>query len=95
MYPILADISEQSALPSELLLNSIASVGNRVDAQLDGIHAMVALSVDVSGDVSGIEASDIAVFHRPTSTASWSNENVLQVHVHVGIIKHWTYLTCR
>ena len=38
MYTILADISEQSALPSELLLNSIASVGNRVDAQLDGIR---------------------------------------------------------
>ena len=64
MYTILADISEQSALPSELLLNSIAGVGNRVDAQLDGIHAIVALSVDVSGDVSGIETSDITVGPR-------------------------------
>ena len=66
MYTILADISEQSALPSELLLNSIASVGNRVDAQLDGIHAIVALSVDVSGDVSH-EAMD-AVSEAKTST---------------------------
>ena len=57
-------------------------VENSVSFTMVGIHAIIAVVVDVTGDLSSIQASDVSVSHRVTSSTAWTSADVHKVSVH-------------
>ena len=64
--------ASQQRLSDSLLLGNVAGLtGNSVDLQLDGIHAVIALTINVTGDASDIQLSDVTVAYRAAPAATW------------------------
>ena len=69
---------EQEAIDAEIISNE--SIDNDViNLQLDGIHAVTAFLLRISGDVSRVSTSDVVVRHRQSSMTTWTDVDVLQV----------------
>ena len=63
-----------------MLLGNVAGLtGYSVDLQLDGIHAVIALTIDVTGDASSVQTAGVSVTYRTTPSAAWITATVLQV----------------
>ena len=77
---VIGSASQQRLSNSLLLGNDAGLTGNSVDLQLDGIHAVVALTIDVIGNTSDIQTSDVTVTYKTVSwSATWMSATVLHV----------------
>ena len=80
---IFAGYADQTELLSDVLTEQSASlVNNSVRVAMDGIHAVIAVVVDVTGNLSSVQTSDVNVFYRVTSSADWASAGVYQVRAH-------------
>ena len=76
---VIGSASQQRLSNSLLLGNDAGLTDNSVDLQLAGIHAVIAMTINITGDASDIQLSDVTVAYRAAPSAAWISTTALHV----------------
>ena len=84
-----SESTSQTELPDDVVTSySASSSDNSVSVAMDGIHAVIAVVADVTGDMNSLQTSDVSVSYRVTSSSAWTSAGVYQVRFQCFLIQY-------